>query len=318
MNSIVVDILFDYEVFLAKTAQALHQLPDLKRNLMNELASALGCQASSGRNLRRSADDEVLLGFHSAEGSDVIDGEKGSCNESSEANGDKCVPVIGNLAAFVQRGASFDAVQATKNFILQSIQDNMASSSQSNLTQRIVYVSEHGNEPNNPQNNRVIDDDSTKSSNTSYIAIVIALLFIVFAVAALMKRKQKMENDDTARYVGRTTRMSLSDDLWCENGRDVGEGVSDEGGSTNSDDSSSSVSANTPSRDDIAIHSDEDIQSITEKRSYESGYTHSDEDMLLITKSCSYESDGDMVDQSEPGGNGGVNFVLITTTDLSG
>ena len=77
LDSLVVDILFDYEVSVDQTTQASHLLPDLKKQILNDLSHTLGCQASSHRNLRQVSRDEVLLGFHSAEGSDVIDGKKG-------------------------------------------------------------------------------------------------------------------------------------------------------------------------------------------------------------------------------------------------
>ena len=79
MDSLVVDLIYDYEVSTPSLVQAEHMLPDLKKQTLADLARDLGCEAYSRRNLRRANEDQVLLGFHAAKGSDVIDGQKGMC-----------------------------------------------------------------------------------------------------------------------------------------------------------------------------------------------------------------------------------------------
>ena len=79
MDSLVVDILFDYEVSVDLTARPRHLLPDLKKQIMDDLAHSLDCQKSVRRNLRTSK-HKGLLGFHSVEGGDVIDDMKGKPN----------------------------------------------------------------------------------------------------------------------------------------------------------------------------------------------------------------------------------------------
>lgn len=192
IDSLVVDILFDYEVSVGYTSQPQHLLPDLKKQIMNDLAHNLGCQTSLQRNLRRTTDDGVLLGFRSVEGGDVIDGEKGSCSES-EADpsppNSRCVPVTGHLAAFVKRNTSIDVMIATKDVILNSIQDDMAASKgYSNLTQRIVYVSEHGSKLQHHQNN---GDRVDESSNTIYIVVIVVLVFMVGITAGLLLKRKR-------------------------------------------------------------------------------------------------------------------------------
>ena len=80
MDSLVVDILFDYEISVDLTAQPQHLLPDLKKQIMDDLAHTLDCKKSIRRNLRRTSKYKGLLGFHSAEGGDVIDDKKGTRN----------------------------------------------------------------------------------------------------------------------------------------------------------------------------------------------------------------------------------------------
>ena len=79
MNSLVVDIIYDYEVSTPSLIQAEHMLPGLKKQTLEDIAHDLGCEAYSRRNLRRANENQVLLGFHAAQGSDVIDGQKGMC-----------------------------------------------------------------------------------------------------------------------------------------------------------------------------------------------------------------------------------------------
>ncbi|KAL7538429.1 hypothetical protein ACHAXR_012772, partial [Thalassiosira sp. AJA248-18] len=201
LDSLVVDILFDYEVSIDQMSQASHLLPELKTKIMNDLSHSLGCHASSQRNLRRTTEVGVILGYHSAEGSDVVDGEKGSCSEDPGTDGEKCVPVIGHIAAFIQRSASADAVIAAKAVILHGIQDGIASNSYSNLTHNVVYVGEHGNESEQLGNTRSFDDDSTKSRSAPYVAIAIVALAIMFGVVAVLqlKRKAKQKEGDSER-----------------------------------------------------------------------------------------------------------------------
>ena len=74
LDALIIDILFDYEIAAAPSAQPGHILPSLKKQIMDDLASKLGCQGSLRRNLRQ--EDGELLGFYSGVGGDVIDSVK--------------------------------------------------------------------------------------------------------------------------------------------------------------------------------------------------------------------------------------------------
>lgn len=225
----------------------------------------------------------------------------------------KCAPVIGHLAAFLHRDASIDEVLATKNVILSSIQDDMIGNKKSNYTQRIVFVSEHGGAPNQLPKSVGSDGDSTKPINSSTsIIIAIALLAIVLVAALFLLaiRKRKMKNrleieghlkdeEISASIFGQTARMSIADQELAGENYSL-RGVSDYDITTSFHYETSSAVSDIPSKDAMSIHSDEDIQSIT---------------------NCSHEPDrrnvqnSDAVDESDPGGNGGVNFVLISSSD---
>jgi len=95
-------------------------------------------------------------------------------------------------------------VIATKDIILNGIQDDMAASNgYSNLTQRLVYVSEHGSEVRHHPNN---GDRVGESSNTGYV-IVILVLALMFAATTglLVKRKRGIDQNKEERGVS-----------WCE------------------------------------------------------------------------------------------------------
>ena len=76
MDSKIIDILFDYEyeVALPKTL-AGHLIPSLKHEILNDLAMKLDCHALSSRRFLRQS-QSGLLGFLSADGSDVVNDEK--------------------------------------------------------------------------------------------------------------------------------------------------------------------------------------------------------------------------------------------------
>lgn len=250
MDSLVVDILFDYEISVDLTAQPRHLLPDLKKQIMDDLAHTLDCQKSIRRNLRRTSKYKGLLGFHSIEGGDVIDDKKGSCSESTEAN-DTCVPVIGHLAAFMECNATIDFVIATKDVILNSIQEDMADHGHSNLTQSIVYVSEHVQ--HHPKTSGLVGS-SNKSRSTTY-AITILFPITMLGVMAILLLKRKGDNEGlTSKYV------SDGDDS-CDGSIHSGDDSCDD--SIDIYDSSTSNNIRQLENEVLTIHSEKGTQPIT-------------------------------------------------------
>jgi len=290
-------------------AQAKHVLPELKKQILTDLAGTLGCQSSSRRKLRQSTDDAVLLGYHSVEGSDVIDGEKGSCSESTEPNSDNCVPVIGHLAAFIKHGASTDEVLAAKNLILHSIQDDMTSNNFSNLTQRIAFVGEHRNTPQQP-NTYSRGSGPPEPINPTRLILVIVLFAVALIVvtALLLKRKQNKCVDDSdfdtkkedmpPSNLGQTAHVSLSDhNCPAVEVSFLREYVYRDDSSTGTD--------STPSTDEIT-HSDEGVHP-DEVASKEPNTALEDD----------HDKNGNMIEHEDPAPlqeNGGVNSVLIKSS----
>jgi hypothetical protein len=140
-DTAIMDILFDYEVSLPDTVHVKHALPSLKKEIMDGLANTLNCQVTHRRGLRK-VSDGTLLGFQSVEGSDVIDGEKGSCTATQAVEGERCYPVIGHIAAVMKFESNNVEVQGVKEDILQNIRHTMVKSSISDAS-AIEYINEH-------------------------------------------------------------------------------------------------------------------------------------------------------------------------------
>jgi len=179
----IMDILFDYEVSLPQNVQAKHTLPTLKKEIMDSLASSLNCQITQRRRGLRKVADEVLLGFQSLEGSDVLDGEKGSCKETQEVDGERCYPVIGHIAAVLKFEASNDEVLDVKKDILKNIRHMMDGNSISD-SPGIKYVNEH--DIDNIQQAQVSNIEAevkADSGSQTWVAVICSLLGIAFGVA---------------------------------------------------------------------------------------------------------------------------------------
>ena len=181
-DTAIMDILFDYEVSLPQNVQAKHALPSLKKEIMDGLASSLNCQIVTQRRGLRKTDDGVLLGFQSVDGSDVINGEKGSCSRTQEMNGERCYPIIGHIAAVLKFEATSDEVLVVKNDVLKNIRHMMERNSISDFSGK--YVNEHDVE--NLQQAQVSNAEAevtTDSGSRTWVAVVCCLLGIAFGVA---------------------------------------------------------------------------------------------------------------------------------------
>jgi hypothetical protein len=298
MDSQVVDILYDYEISLDHSAHAKHILPELKKHILDDLADSLGCHQSSRRRLRRTIDGDVLLGFRSAQGSDVVDGKKGTCAQSPGSDGEACVPIIGHLAAFIKSSSSADDVQAAKHDILSNIRDDMTSNinSYSNTTRQIVFVSEHGQDDVQPPGEPSSGTDLSQRRNPAKLVFAIILLVILFgvAVAYVVKRKREDQHgngphvDEKEEEITGTARTTIANqELWDEQCSEVEDGPGKESSNDGSTSPDCPPTVSFPIAVDADINLGEGLQSAT--TSQESG------------------EPGLVLDQL----NGGVNFVLF-------
>ena len=191
VDSLQIDIAYDYEIYGENGEEIL---PELKEQMMAALAESLGCVASSGRSLE-TTDDQVILGFQSAEGTDMINSQ-GSCDGSIS----ECIPVVGHLVAYVQSDASSDSVSTTKNLILDQIKDDITTNrdSYSNLTQNIVFVSEHRNDHQHP--NVAVNAEETTTDQSGNLAVIIilavlvSLVVVAIQVLLVVKKRRLREN----------------------------------------------------------------------------------------------------------------------------
>ena len=254
----------------------------------------------------------------------------GSCSKFVEADGEKCVPVIGHLAALIQHDTPVDVVLAAKNVILHNIQDVMTSNGHSSVAEHVVFVSEHGSRQQRlpPLDTSSLDhsyvDGSTKSSNNSSYLIAgtvivgLAVLCAVGLALVVYKKKSKMnsctdESDEKADTIGQTEQMSL-EEQWDENLIEDTSGSDDhlfhENGDIYGEEWTSTAdmhsNEDTPSYEDVQSNEDDANDSNEDMRSNE----ESNEDMHSPNGTLS-ESEGDNEPGFEHELNGGVNFVLI-------
>ena len=185
-DTAIMDILFDYEVSLPKTVQVKHALPSLKKEIMDGLASTLNCQITHRRGLRK-ASDGILLGFQSVEGSDVIDGEKGSCTAKQKVEGERCYPVVGHIAAVMKFDSTNHEVLVVKKGILNNIRHTMTGNSISDSS-GIEYINEH--QIDDIQQTQEVHDTgvkakaevATNSSSRPWVSVVCFFLGISIGV----------------------------------------------------------------------------------------------------------------------------------------
>ena len=173
-----------------------------------------------------------------------------------------CVPVIGHLAAFIQRNASDKKMEITKNSILQCIQNGMTSGRYaSDNTPRVVYVSEHGIFSQTFQTH----NSESESRRTIWVPIIAELLGAFFGVIAILLiikhmisyQIKVMDGKKTGMPLGNTPCTSFADN---EPGEVIFNEAADEFGSYNiriHNDNHLSHSYNASHIDDVhSIHSD--------------------------------------------------------------
>jgi len=203
MDSKIIDILFDYEyeVALPKTL-AGHLIPSLKHEILNDLAVKLDCHALSSRRFLRQS-QSGLLGFLSADGSDVVNDEKSLCSKSPSDDGHTCLPVVGHVAIAVEPHAEFDVVLESKELVLRKLQETLSSQT---FSDNVLYVGEHNsaegqvsaytqNKGENPRNGEPKQD----SKSSPFVALLCSLLGVaaMFIALAPIKRGKTHEEART-------------------------------------------------------------------------------------------------------------------------
>ena len=225
MDSKIIDILFDYEyeVALPKTL-AGHLIPILKHEILNDLAMKLDCHALSSRRFLRQS-QSGLLGFLSADGSDVVNDEKskpfpffsplvfnalttcfifaGLCSKSPSDDGHACLPVVGHVAIAVEPHAEFEVVLESKELVLRKLQETLSSQT---FSDNVLYVGEHNsaegqvsaytqNKGENPRN----EEPKQDSKSSPFVALLCSLLGVaaMFIALAPIKRGKTHEEART-------------------------------------------------------------------------------------------------------------------------
>jgi hypothetical protein len=209
-SSSPVDVSYDYEFSVPKSIRADLVFADVKRRIMDHIASEIDCKSTVvPRKLR--TQESGIVGLQSSSLSDEIDTKKARCREPLDASF-VCVPVIGHLVVFVDDGASPTDIEQAKNRILKNI---AAGQYTSESIRDVVFIGEHSSE--SPS----IQIQSESASSTVWVPIVVSL-FIIAAVVSIglyvvIKRRRLMriqeqsdEGQDCSEKIvmDRTTRMS--------------------------------------------------------------------------------------------------------------
>ena len=257
----------------------------------------------------------------------LISNDSGSCNQSTDLDDETCVPVIGHIAAIIQRGASYDSIVEAKSGILHNIQ---AVTTTNQLTQRVQFVGEHENPYQQLQSTRNFENDSTVSSSNTALALAFVAIAIVFGVVAtLYVIRTSKESRSYHKEVGIVstaghTDRETGDELFC----------GFYGGSGGSKSSDNSIPSEYPSKSDeyespstgvAAVYLDEDAQSSTKsfhEENSDNNSFHSD-DSFQSEDNGSFHSDdrphvdGDGIDHNGNAMNAS-DMVVYNSDDLKG
>jgi hypothetical protein len=166
-------VTYDYEFSVPKSIRADLVLTDVKRRMMDHIASEFGCESTA---VPRKLSTEVggIVGLQSSSFSDEIDTKIARCRHPLDESF-ICVPVIGHLVAFVNDGSSPSEIKQAKNRILASI---AAGQYTSESIRDVVFIGEHSDK--SPS----IQIQQNESAHTVWIPVVISL-FIIIAIVSM-------------------------------------------------------------------------------------------------------------------------------------
>jgi len=201
----VMDILYDYEIYVPSSDRVEHILPGLKEELLNDIISSQACATSVvKRNLRSVGHNPHLLGIISTRGSDVIDDEKRSCSTTTS---DECVPIIGYLAAVVEADSSPEVFATIRQDLTQGIKHSLDS-------RNVVFVRGHDDAISPEMSTVFTGDDQSSRSNSGMIAgIVAALLLATIFGAAVLFVKRRYHSKETQGTLAVGTDSTLDKDV---------------------------------------------------------------------------------------------------------
>jgi hypothetical protein len=174
-SSRVIDISYDYEFSVPKTVRADLALTELKRRMMEHVASEFGCQNTTPRKLRRTKEEEIV-GIQSSGWSDEIDTKTAQCRQPSGSTV-VCVPVVGHLVAFLKTDNP-SVITYAKTRIFEALAQGEYTSES---IQNVEFIGVHSNKP---ILHEMQQEPVTRSQ--SWVFVVASLFLVMSAVAGMI------------------------------------------------------------------------------------------------------------------------------------
>jgi hypothetical protein len=123
-NSLPIDIPVEYEAFVSSRDNAGDTMQELKRKIMQDIGSTLGCSLSpSKRRLRQMSEMRTVLGFQLTIDSNDLKYE--DCNTSIDNPQPICISAESYLTVFLDSNASGIDTEKSKDLILSIIADGI-------------------------------------------------------------------------------------------------------------------------------------------------------------------------------------------------
>ncbi|KAL3799130.1 hypothetical protein HJC23_002258 [Cyclotella cryptica] len=207
INTVAVDIPYQYDLFISRKVLGKDAVQEVKRKIMQDLGSFLGCNISSLTRLRKMTENGPIVGFQSVSNEEDLSEEhvfSPSCGGSTKDPMLVCISAKSRLTAFIDHNASADAVETSTNLILSTIEDGMQNDRYTSDVVRYVVFSgwqsnnstreESNKNPNSIQKSDISDESSSGTPIWIPVFVVIIIL-IVLAVNLVFIRRYRHSND---------------------------------------------------------------------------------------------------------------------------
>jgi hypothetical protein len=213
VNSVPIDIPVEYEVFVSDRDKANVTMQELKRKIMQDIGSVIGCSLSpSNRRLRQMSEMRAILGFQLAIDSNDLTYE--ACNTAIDNPQPTCISAESYLTIFFDSNASGIDIEESKDSVLSIIADGMHNGNYAseNLIQ-VHFVGDENEMPQTDDNTLISDPIPAQSSEAAaldetpaetapiWIPIFITLLILIIAAANIAFIHRYKRGNSSAKVV---------------------------------------------------------------------------------------------------------------------
>jgi hypothetical protein len=213
VNSVPIDIPFEYEVFVSNRDKANDTMQELKRKIMQDIGLVIGCSLSpSKRRLRQMSEMRAILGFQLAIDSNDLTYE--ACNTAIDNPQPTCISAESYLTIFFDSNASGIDIEESKDSILSLIADGMHNGNYAseNLIQ-VHFVGDPKEMSQSDDNTHISDPIPAQSSEAAaldetpaetapvWIPIFITLLILIIAAANIAFIRRYKRDNSSAKVV---------------------------------------------------------------------------------------------------------------------